>query len=259
MLSLLLASSPSFTARPLPPPRAHCTPDVLMAAVFIDGEAGTTGLQVRGRLSTRDDIDLITLPEESRKDPAARAEAINKADAVILCLPDAAAIEAAALVAADNDRTVLIDASTAHRTNAEWAYGFPELSGAQRSKIAASKRIANPGCYATGFISLLGPLVGAGAVRREARLVTSAVSGYSGGGNPLIAVYEGAEHEPWGAYGFSLSHKHLPEMAAFSGLDRPPIFMPAVGDFAQGARAGRGGRASAQGWVRGGRLETSPR
>ena len=229
-----------------------------MAAVFIDGEAGTTGLQVRGRLSTRDDIDLITLPEESRKDPAARAEAINKADAVILCLPDAAAIEAAALVAADNDRTVLIDASTAHRTNAEWAYGFPELSGAQRSKIAASKRIANPGCYATGFISLLGPLVGAGAVRREARLVTSAVSGYSGGGNPLIAVYEGAEHEPWGAYGFSLSHKHLPEMAAFSGLDRPPIFMPAVGDFAQGARAGRGGRASAQGWVRGGRLETSP-
>lgn len=206
-----------------------------LISVFIDGEAGTTGLQVRSRLSKRSDIELITLPDAMRKDTAARAEAINKADAVILCLPDAAAIEAASLVASDNDRTVLIDASTAHRINPEWAYGFPELSPAQREKISKSKRIANPGCYATGFIALIHPLVEAGIVSRDARLVASAVSGYSGGGNPLINIYEGSEpHEPWGAYGFSLAHKHLPEMRYFTGLERPPIFLPAVGSFAQG-------------------------
>lgn len=206
-----------------------------MAAVFIDGEAGTTGLQVRGRLEQRSDLELITLPEEQRKDAAARAEAINAADAVILCLPDEAAIEAASLVAPDNDRTVLIDASTAHRTNPEWAYGFPELSTEQRAKIAASKRIANPGCYATGFIALTHPLVAAGLLRPEAALVASAISGYSGGGKPLIGVFEGADpHEPWGAYGFSLAHKHLPEMRVFSGLDAAPIFLPSVAAFAQG-------------------------
>ena len=201
----------------------------------IDGQAGTTGLQVRGRLERRGDIELITLPEDKRKDAAARAEAINAADAVILCLPDAAAIEAASLVEAGNDRTVLIDASTAHRTNPEWAYGFPELDASQRAKIAASKRIANPGCYATGYIALTAPLVAAGVLAPSAALVASAISGYSGGGNPLIDVFEGGEpHEPWGAYSFALDHKHLPEMQVFSGLERPPIFLPAVGAFAQG-------------------------
>ena len=135
----------------------------IMTSVFIDGEAGTTGLQVRERLEKRDDIELITLAAELRKDAAARAEAINSADAVILCLPDAAAIEAASLVTPDNQHTVLIDASTAHRINDEWAYGFPELNPAQRARIAGSKRIANPGCYATGFIAVAHPLVAAGA------------------------------------------------------------------------------------------------
>lgn len=210
-------------------------PLVLMSTVFIDGEAGTTGLQVRGRLEKRNDLELLTLPESQRKDAVARAEAINAADAVILCLPDAAAIEAASLVLPDNGHTVLIDASTAHRTNPNWAYGFPELSSEQRAKISASKRIANPGCYATGFIALTYPLVAAGILSPSAALVASAVSGYSGGGKALIEVYEGSEpHEPWGAYGFSLGHKHLPEMRKFSGLDSPPIFLPAVGAFAQG-------------------------
>lgn len=199
------------------------------------GEAGTTGLQVRERLAERTDIELITLPEDKRKDVDARAEAINSADAVILCLPDAAAIEAASLVAADNDRTVLIDASTAHRINPDWDYGFPELNADQRARIAKSKRIANPGCYATGFIALTAPLVDAGLLKPSAALVASAISGYSGGGKPLIGVFEGSEpHEPWGAYGFNLNHKHLPEMRRFSGLDAPPIFLPAVGAFAQG-------------------------
>jgi len=203
--------------------------------VFIDGEAGTTGLQVLGRLQERSDIELITLPEEKRKDTAARAKAINAADAVILCLPDAAAIEAASLVSNDNDKTVLIDASTAHRTNPEWTYGFPELNAGQRKRIAGAKRIANPGCYATGFIAVTTPLVDAGILRTSARLVAPAISGYSGGGKPLMGVFEGSEpHEPWGAYAFNLNHKHLPEMKYYSGLDAPPIFMPAVGDFAQG-------------------------
>jgi len=203
--------------------------------VFIDGEAGTTGLQVRERLAERDELELISLPEGSRKDAAARAEAINAADVVILCLPDAAAIEAAALVEPSNERTVLIDASTAHRINPDWTYGLPELSGAQRTAIAASRRIANPGCYATGFITVAAPLVAAGAVPESAALVVSAISGYSGGGKALMAIYEDDEpNEPWGAYAFALDHKHLPEMTHYSGLQTPPIFMPAVGAFAQG-------------------------
>jgi len=206
-----------------------------MATVFIDGEAGTTGLQVRERLGARSDVEIISLPEADRKDAGARTEAINAADAVILCLPDDAAIEAASLVTADNDHTVLIDASTAHRTNPEWDYGFPEISTAQRARIAESKRISNPGCYATGFIAVVHPLVDAGVLRPSAALVASAVSGYSGGGKALMAVYEGSDpHEPWGAYGFSLDHKHLPEMAHYSGLVAPPIFLPSVGAFAQG-------------------------
>lgn len=203
--------------------------------VFIDGEAGTTGLQVLGRLQSRTDIELLTLPADKRKDAAARQEAINEADAVILCLPDAAAIEAVALCAPDNDRTVFIDASTAHRTNPDWVYGFAEMRPGQREAIASSTRIANPGCYPTGFIAATNPLVSAGLLKKEARLVASAVSGYSGGGKPLMEVYEGGEpHEPWGAYGFNLDHKHLPEMCQYSGLEEPPIFLPAVGSFAQG-------------------------
>ena len=208
---------------------------VACGVVCVQGEAGTTGLQVRERLAPRKDIEVMSLPEDKRKDAAARKEAINAADAVILCLPDAAAIEAASLVDPDNDRTVLIDASTAHRINPAWAYGFPELSTEQRSVIASSKRIANPGCYATGFIAVTRPLVDAGVLRPSAALVASAVSGYSGGGKPLMAVYEGDEpHEPWGAYAFNLDHKHLPEMCEYSRLDSPPIFLPAVGAFAQG-------------------------
>ena len=205
------------------------------AKVFIDGEAGTTGLQVRDRLGARADIELLSLPEDKRKDADARKEAINSADAVILCLPDDAAIEAAALVDPSNDKTVLIDASTAHRTNPEWDYGFPELSAGQREAISSSKRIANPGCYATGFIAATAPLVSAGLLKPSASLVCSAISGYSGGGKALMAVFEGEEaHEPWGAYAFNLNHKHLPEMTYYAGLDRAPIFMPAVGAFAQG-------------------------
>ena len=203
--------------------------------VFIDGEAGTTGLQVLGRLQGRKDLELITLPEDKRKDVTARAEAINSADAVILCLPDEAAIEAVALTSPDNDRTAFIDASTAHRTNPDWVYGFPELCSGHRDLVAKSKRIANPGCYPTGFISCTRPLVQAGLLKPSAQLVVSAVSGYSGGGKPLIGIYEGEDaHEPWGAYGFNLNHKHLPEMAKYAQLDASPIFLPAVGSFAQG-------------------------
>jgi len=206
-----------------------------MVLVCLQGEAGTTGLQVRDRLGPRGDIDLITLPEDKRKDADARADAINSADAVVLCLPDAAAIEAASLVKADNDRTVLIDASTAHRTNPDWAYGFPELRPEQRERISSAKRISNPGCYATGFIAVTAPLVDAGVLKPSAALVASAISGYSGGGKPLIGVFEGSDpHEPWGAYGFNLNHKHLPEMCMYAGLEGPPIFLPAVGSFAQG-------------------------
>ena len=203
--------------------------------VFIDGEAGTTGLQVRERLAKRDDLELLSLPEDQRKDEAARAAALNAADVAILCLPDAAAIEAAALIEPTNTRTVLIDASTAHRIDPDWTYGLPELSPDQRGRIAASKRIANPGCYASGFIALARPLVDAGLLRPSAKLVASAISGYSGGGKPLMGVFEGGgPHEPWGAYAFNLDHKHLPEMRAYARLKAPPIFLPAVGDFAQG-------------------------
>lgn len=207
----------------------------MLAKVFIDGEVGTTGLQVRDRLAGREDLELISLPKEQRKDAEARAKAINAADAVILCLPDAAAIEAASLVEPSNERTVLIDASTAHRVNPSWTYGFPELSAEQKGQIAASKRIANPGCYATGFIAATAPLTAAGLLKKSAQLVASAISGYSGGGKNLMAVFEDDEpNEPWGAYAFTLNHKHLPEMALYSGLEAPPIFLPAVGAFAQG-------------------------
>ena len=226
--------------RPSAPPKASPS-----AADEFRGALGADGAQRVGRRERREggegldahavglSVELLTLPEDKRKDLAARQEAINAADAVILCLPDAAAIEAVRLV--ENERTVVIDASTAHRTDPEWVYGLPELNPAQRSAIETSRRIANPGCYPTGFISLTRPLVDAGLLRRDAALTVSAVSGYSGGGKALMEVYEGsADHEPWGAYGFNLEHKHLPEMAMYSRLVNAPVFLPAVGSFAQG-------------------------
>lgn len=202
------------------------------AVVFIDGEAGTTGLQVRERLEAHPDIELLSLPSDKRKEESARQEALRSADAAVLCLPDDAAVAAVQLVG-DAD-TVIVDASTAHRVSDGWVYGFPELTADHKAKIASSKRIANPGCYPTGFISLVRPLVDAGLVPADALLTVPAISGYSGGGKGLIEVYEGPSHEPWGAYGFGLDHKHLPEMAKYTGLNEEPLFCPAVGGFKQG-------------------------
>jgi len=202
------------------------------AVVFIDGEAGTTGLQVRERLEKHPEIDILSLPAEYRKDDAARHAALRSADAAVLCLPDEAARAAVEMVG-DAD-TVIVDASTAFRVSDEWTYGFPELTGGQREAIAASKRISNPGCYATGFISLMRPLVERGMVPPETLLTTSAISGYSGGGKGLIDIYENGPHEPWGTYGLGLNHKHLAEMRQWVGLAEEPIFCPAVADFKQG-------------------------
>lgn len=205
--------------------------------VFIDGEAGTTGLQIRARLQHRPDLDLVSLPPEIRKNPGARAEALNSADAVILCLPDEAAREAVRLI--ENPATRVIDASTAHRTSEGWTYGFPEMAPQQRAAIRTSTRISNPGCYATGFIGLVRPLVEAGLTPRDQPLSVNAVSGYSGGGKAMIAEFEGegaAGHTrtPYRIYATGLRHKHLPEMRIHAGLRRSPVFSPAVGRFAQG-------------------------
>lgn len=204
--------------------------------VFIDGEAGTTGLQVRGRIEARDDLEIISPPSELRKDDETRKKFINEADVVILCLPDAASIEAAGYVNSDNDRTVLIDASTAFRVDDDWVYGFPELSKDQRESLSKSKRISNPGCYPTGFIGLTRPLVDAGIIKEGTPLTVNAVSGYSGGGKGMMELFEDEtiETEPWSGYGYSLEHKHLPEMAKYSLLDRKPIFQPQIATFPQG-------------------------
>lgn len=204
-----------------------------MFKVFIDGSAGTTGLRIREMLGKRTDISLISLPEQLRKDVAARKEAINASDVTFLCLPDDAAREAVLLV--ENPDTVVIDASTAHRTAAGWAYGFPELSAAHRAAIAQGKRIANPGCYASGFIALVYPLVKAGLVAPDYPFVCHAVSGYSGAGKKGIAEYEAENRPPLydtpRLYALSLSHKHLPEMKAVCGLSRMPVFNPYVCDY----------------------------
>eukprot|EP00448_Togula_jolla_P006418 CAMPEP_0170598694 /NCGR_PEP_ID=MMETSP0224-20130122/16386_1 /TAXON_ID=285029 /ORGANISM="Togula jolla, Strain CCCM 725" /LENGTH=397 /DNA_ID=CAMNT_0010923267 /DNA_START=56 /DNA_END=1249 /DNA_ORIENTATION=+ len=202
--------------------------------VFIDGEAGTTGLQVKDRLAKHPNIEILSLPENLRKDEKARREALCEADAVVLCLPDDAAKAAVAMLDESGAKTVVVDASTAHRVSEGWTYGFPEMSQDQAAAIAASKRIANPGCYPTGFIGLVRPLVDAGLLPGSTQAVVHAVSGYSGGGKALIELYEGGDHEPWGAYGFALAHKHLAEMAKWTGLAEEPIFCPAVGDFRQG-------------------------
>ena len=203
-----------------------------MATVFIDGEAGTTGLQIRERLQHRRDIDLVLLGEDRRKDREARREALNAADAVILCLPDEAAREAVALI--DSPGVRVVDASTAHRVADGWTYGFPEMGEGQAETIAASTRVANPGCYPTGFIALVRPLVEAGIVPVNWPLTVNAVSGYSGGGKAMIAEFEGDSAPNHRAYGLSLGHKHVPEMQAYAGLVRRPLFTPAVGRFRQG-------------------------
>lgn len=206
-----------------------------MAKVFIDGSAGTTGLRIRERLELRHDLELITLPEPLRKDTEARREALNKADIVFLCLPDAAAVEAVSLL--ENANTAVIDTSTAHRTNAAWAYGFPELKG-RRACIAASKRIANPGCHAGGFIALVEPLIREGALSADAALTCTSLTGYSGGGKKMIAEYEADARACFldapRQYGLFQTHKHLPEMKQICGLNRAPVFCPIVADYYSG-------------------------
>ena len=206
-----------------------------MKKVFIDGSAGTTGLRIRERLSGRMDLELITLPEEYRKDPSARADALNTAAVSFLCLPDDAAREAVSLVTSPD--AVIIDTSTAHRTAEGWTYGFPELKG-QRQKIVSSRRIANPGCHASGFVSLVAPLVQAGLLQRSARLSCFSLTGYSGGGKKMIASYEAEDRSPLldapRQYGLGQCHKHLPEMAAVCGLDHAPVFCPVVAPYYAG-------------------------
>ena len=202
--------------------------------VFIDGSAGTTGLRIHERLAARKDIDLLILPDDIRKDPSARKDAINTADVAFLCLPDAAAKEAVAMIDGD---TAVIDTSTAHRVNPDWAYGFPELPSL-RDKIANSRRIANPGCHASGFIALVAPLVYAGILPKDTALTCFSLTGYSGGGKKMIAEYEADGRNPLldapRQYGISQSHKHLPEMAVICGLDKPPVFCPIVAPFYSG-------------------------
>ena len=206
-----------------------------MTNIFIDGSAGTTGLRIYDRLSARDDISLIKLPEELRKDDNARAQAINSADIVFLCLPDDAARQAVTFV--KNDKTAIIDTSTAHRTNDDWVYGFPELTGI-REQIINSKRIANPGCHASGFIALVKPLVEAGVLDANMALSCFSLTGYSGGGKKMIADYESAEKSALlkapRQYGLTQQHKHLKEMQVITGIETAPAFCPIVADFYSG-------------------------
>jgi len=203
-----------------------------MHTIFIDGEAGTTGLEIRERLEARSDLELLLLGDR-RRDVDARREALNGADAVILCLPDDAAREAVAMV--DNPAVKLIDASTAYRVAPGWVYGFPEMDAGQRERIATAQFVSNPGCYPTGFIGLMRPLVKAGLVPADWPVTVNAVSGYSGGGKAMIAEFEGqGASTAYRAYGLSMKHKHGPEMTRHAGLSRPVLFAPAVGNYRQG-------------------------
>jgi N-acetyl-gamma-glutamyl-phosphate reductase len=196
-------------------------------SVFIDGAVGTTGLEIADRLSGRSEFEQIILPEEKRKDAAARREALNDADFVILCLPDDAAKEAVAMIA--NDRTRVIDASTAHRVDPHWAYGFPEFKKGQHERIAAARFVSNPGCYPTGFLGLVAPLVANGLIPADWPYTVNAVSGYSGGGKALIERFEGEGADiGFRTYSLDLCHKHVPEMQLHAGLSLAPIFAPAV-------------------------------
>ena len=198
----------------------------MTVSVFIDGAAGTTGLEIAERLGHRNDIALVTLSDDRRKDSAARAEALRDADFAILCLPDDAAKEAAAL--AEGSRVRLIDASSAHRVAPDWTYGFAEMADGQRTAIAAASRVSNPGCYPTGFLAFAAPLVAAGLLPADYPYVVHAVSGYSGGGKSLIARFEQDTAIGWRGYGFAMGHKHVPEMTVHAGLAFAPIFAPAV-------------------------------
>jgi len=207
-----------------------------MKKVFIDGKAGTTGLRIFDRLSARDDIELIVLSEEDRKNPGCRKKAINSADVAFLCLPDDAARESVSFV--ENPETVIIDTSTAHRTNPDWAYGFPELSKAHEEKLLSSKRIAVPGCHASGFIALVYPLVEAGFISKDTLLTCFSVTGYSGGGKNMIAAYESENREKLldapRQYALTQQHKHLKEMVGVTGINSAPVFCPVVSDFYSG-------------------------
>ena len=205
----------------------------MSATIFIDGEAGTTGLQIKERLAARDDIRLIHLDDAVRKDDTARAEALHDADIAILCLPDAAA-RAAKELAWQSNSTRLIDASTAHRVDPEWVYGFAEMTHDQAEQIAQARMVSNPGCYPTGAIALLRPLREAGMLPADHPISINAVSGYTGGGKALIAEFTGADNPKAFVYGTSLTHKHLPELRLHAQLAEEPIFIPSVGDFAQG-------------------------
>ena len=202
--------------------------------IFIDGGVGTTGLEIVERLAGRPELSFITLDEDKRKDAAARREALNEADIVILCLPDDAAREAVALI--DNDRTRVIDASTAHRVADGWTYGFAELEPGHREKLAAARFVSNPGCWPTGFLALVRPLVLGGLLPADWPVMVSGASGYSGGGKAMIAEFEseGGAPSAFRPYGLSLTHKHIPEMSRYSGLAHPPIFAPAVANAYRG-------------------------
>ena len=207
------------------------------AKIFIDGEAGTTGLQIRARLEGRGDVDLIGLADSDRKDPERRRQMLNGCDLAILCLPDDAALEALALI--DNPDTRVIDASTAHRVAEGWVYGMPELDAGQSSRIADAKRVSNPGCYAIAAVALVHPLVAARLVPADWPVTINGVSGYSGGGKSLIAKFEnppesGHTEAPFFLYGLGLEHKHVPEIEHWSGLRCRPLFVPSVGRYAQG-------------------------
>ena len=204
--------------------------------VYIDGQSGTTGLQIYDRIGQREDLELLRIPEELRHDPDERKKYLNSADIVFLCLPDEGAREAVSFI--DNPNVRVIDASTAHRTNPDWTYGYPELSKAQREAIRTSKRVANPGCHATGFISTTAPLVAMGVIPKDYPMSCYSLTGYSGGGKKMIAEYEAEGRSELldapGIYGLNLQHKHLPEMQTVTGLAYTPVFMPVVDDYYKG-------------------------
>ncbi|MBO5312932.1 MAG: N-acetyl-gamma-glutamyl-phosphate reductase [Clostridia bacterium] len=207
-----------------------------MKKIFIDGKAGTTGLRIEERLSGRDDIEIVTISEDKRKDPEEKKKILNSVDVAFLCLPDQASRESVALI--DNPDVIVIDTSTAHRTDDSWAYGFPELDKSFEEKIKSSKRIAVPGCHASGFIALIYPLVKNGFLSKDALLTAHSITGYSGGGKKMIAEYEDDELpmllQGPRQYGITQSHKHLPEMTKITGIENAPVFCPIVGDFYSG-------------------------